>query len=95
MRRVCIIPSHRVPDHVSCLQLGSTSERVYCFWLNSEPPVGALCEGSMRIELRSLMRRELCAALQSVLESKIRQQLSRVLKSSSLKFIRQHIREQG
>ena len=33
MRRVCMIPSHRAPDHVSCLQLGSTRERVYCFWL--------------------------------------------------------------
>ena len=28
-----MIPSHRAPDHVSCLQLGSTRERVYCFWL--------------------------------------------------------------
>ena len=32
MRRVCMIPSHRAPGHVSCLQLGSTRERVYCFW---------------------------------------------------------------
>ena len=27
-----MIPSHRAPDHVSCLQFGSTRERVYCFW---------------------------------------------------------------
>ena len=33
MRRVWMIPSNRTPDHVSCLQLGSTRERVYCFWL--------------------------------------------------------------
>ena len=28
-----MIPSHSAPDHVLCLQLGSTRERVYCFWL--------------------------------------------------------------
>ena len=27
-----MIPSHRAPDHVSCLQLGNTRRRVYCFW---------------------------------------------------------------
>ena len=28
-----MISSHRAPDNVSCLQIGSTRGRVYCFWL--------------------------------------------------------------
>ena len=69
-----MIPSHRTPDHVSCLQLGSTSERVYC------PTVCAfdrscrhsLCKKSisimvylMKFNMRSLMKHNMRKHLES------------------------------